>query len=110
MHARWIQNLHYLYSPSPALKVSIVEVRHAGNAVQATLPLGDRRRPSNRAATALQRAQHDRVRSVREAARAAMAVIKDLQVTPATSCVHTLSTALRTGVEVGDCNGTWKLL
>jgi hypothetical protein len=47
------------------------------------LPLADRRRPSNRAALALQRAQHDRVRPVREEARAAMAVVKDLQV----SCI-----------------------
>ena len=44
------------------------------------LPLSDRRRPSNRAAIALHRAQHDRVQAVREEARAAMAVVKDLQV------------------------------
>ena len=51
-----------------------------GVVLQAMLPLADRRRPSNRAALALQRAQHDRVRAVREEARAAMAVVKDLQV------------------------------
>jgi hypothetical protein len=44
------------------------------------LPLSDRRRPSNRAAIALHRAQQDRVQAVREEARAAMAVVKDLQV------------------------------
>lgn len=53
---------------------------------QATLPLGDRRRPSNRAMAALQRAQHDKVRAVREAARGALAVFKDLQV-PTGPCV-----------------------
>lgn len=48
--------------------------------VQATLPLGDRKRPSHRAATALEKAQQDRKRPVREAARAAAEVVADLQV------------------------------
>ena len=58
----------------------MIQCGHRLTLLQAMLPLSDRRRPSNRAAIALHRAQQDRVQAVREEARAAMAVVKDLQV------------------------------
>jgi len=46
---------------------------------QASLPLNDRKRPSNRAMVALQKCQTDKSRHVRAAAQAACAVLEDLQ-------------------------------
>ena len=54
--------------------------------VQASLPLNDRKRPSNRAALALQKCMTDKSRSVRAAAQAACEVLQDLQVRCPLSC------------------------
>lgn len=48
--------------------------------VQGTLPRGDARRLSARAASALDRARSDRIAAVRESAKEALAVLDDMQV------------------------------